>query len=76
MIVPLKVPNGFLKMKLMYQNLSEAIHTTIALPNSIIKMSTFVKLEKEDFYEYCKIGNVKLKTDEFELSHHMPPNSL
>lgn len=46
MIVPIQIPYSFLTLKLVYHSSSEVIHTTVALPNSILKMTSYIEIER------------------------------
>lgn len=52
MMVPLKAPFSFTNMKLYFECGSQSTHTTVALPNSIIKLTSHIEMEKPEFIGY------------------------
>ena len=63
-------------MKFYYISGSAPVHSTVALPNSIIKMTTHVEITRNEYLNYLENSQKIFKTEIFKLSQYFPPNSL
>ena len=63
-------------MKFYYTSGSVPVHSTVALPNSILKMTSHIEMTRTEFHNYYSNTNKIYKTEIFKLSHHLPPNHL
>lgn len=76
MIIPINVPYNFITMKVYYQCGTNTTRTTIAIPNSILQFSILVETPISEFRNYWENCTNILKTSQFKLSRHIPPNSI
>ena len=49
MIIPLKVPFSFMVGNVSYSYQNTSVHTTIALPNSILKLASYMETDRRQF---------------------------
>ena len=59
-----------------YEYSDETRYFTALLPNSILQLTTYFKLDQDSLKRIWSECPKILKTDQFKLSHHFPPDQI
>lgn len=74
--IPRTFPFALIGIQASYQSFEETRSFTALLPNSILQMTTYFKLDGESLSRIWSECAAVLKTEQFKLSHHFPPDQL
>jgi hypothetical protein len=75
MITPTKVPFFFMIMNVSYNYRDRPIHTTVALPNSVLKFASYMSISISEYEEYWGSGRI-FKSQTFPLCKYIAPDKL
>lgn len=74
--IPKVYPFGLLTIIASYEFLEETRSVTALMPNSVLQQASYFAVKEEDLGAIWGQSPKKLRTDQFKLSHHFPPDQL
>lgn len=74
--IPKSYPFGLVTINASYEYAEETRTFSALLPNSILQMTTYFKLDGDSLNNIWGQCPRVLKTELFKLSHHFPPDQL